>query len=67
MSRTDVITALTTLEAAARAEERERIIRDIETDPEIPIPRPYEVAWIMMKIQHAAALTPEDYPANPQV
>ena len=47
-------------EAVRRAVEgeRERIIKDIETDPEIPIPRPYEVAWIMSKIQLADKLTP---------
>jgi hypothetical protein len=28
----------------------ERIVKDIETDPEIQIPRPYEVAWILTKL-----------------
>lgn len=35
----------------ARREERERIIAEIENDPQIPIPRPYEVAWILTKLQ----------------
>lgn len=44
---------ITTFKDQCVREERERILHDIETDPEIPIPRPYEVAWIMTKIQHA--------------
>lgn len=46
-------------EAVAEAvrKERERIINDILNDPEIPIPRPYEVSWILTKLQHAEKLT----------